>query len=309
MASELIEVLRHLLGDEPDAGTIDDVDAWWERHLRVAAPFVTPIGRAFAGGFAADRLGYAFASGYEEALAALVPPLAGIRAALCVTEEGGNRPREVTTELTPKGEGFVVSGTKTFVTLGGFADELLVVATEGRDDHDRNRLRLLRLPKGRAGLRLETLPRLPFVPEIPHATLTLESVEVSPAELLPGDAYDEYVKPFRTVEDLHVLAAVIGYLARVGRQSDWPSGDMEALGAFASAIFPLGLADPLDASVHVALGGIFRRLRVLLEHLDWQSTSEPTRVAFERDRKILDVANDARVRRLSIAWRRLGHQG
>lgn len=307
MASELIEVLRHLLGDEPTADVIDDVGAWWERHQRVAVPFVTPIGRAFAGGFAADRLGYAFASGYEEALAALVPPLAGIRAALCVTEEGGNRPREVSTTLTPEGDGFVVSGTKTFVTLGEFADELLVVATEGRDDHDRNRLRLVRLPKGRDGLHLETLPKLPFVPEIPHAKLVLKDVQVGADELLPGDAFDEYVKPFRTTEDVHVLAAVIGYLARVGRQSEWTRGDMEALGAFASAIFPLGLADPLDASVHVALGGIFRRLRVLLEHLDWDATSEPTRLAFERDKKILDVANDARARRLAIAWRRLGH--
>ncbi len=56
------------------------------------ADFETTVDRALAGGSAADRLGYAFASGYTEALRALVPGLTGV-AALCATEEGGNQPR------------------------------------------------------------------------------------------------------------------------------------------------------------------------------------------------------------------------
>ncbi len=306
MASELIEVLRHLLGDLPETAPIASTDEWWSRHQQVGQPYTTPVARAFAGGFAADRLGYAFASGYTEALASLVPSLTGVRAALCATEGDDAHPRAIETGLEEVEERYRITGTKSFVTLAEHAEELLVVARIGADDHGRNRLKVVRLPRNRDGLHIRPSEPLPMVPEIPHARLTLEGVRVERDEVLPGDGYEQYLKPFRTTEDLHVHAALVGWLIQVGRHREWCRTDIEDLAEVASGLFALALTEPLDASVHVALGGLLRRLHTIVDGLDWTTVDAETRTRFERDRPLLDVAKRAREARLDTAWARLG---
>lgn len=309
MASELVDVLRLLLGDPPLPSVLSDeagIDGWWTIHQRVAAPYATTVGRAFVAGFAMDRIGYAFASGYTEALAHLVPSLAGQRAALCATEKGGGHPRAMETRLEEVEDRYRIVGEKSFVTLGGHADELLVVACIGTDDHDRKKLRLVRIPKDRDGVRLVEGSPSPFVPEIPHARLMLEGARVGRDEVLPGDGYEDYVKPFRTVEDLHVMAASLGWMAQVMRRTEAPREHLEALGELATSCFALALAEPLDAAVHIALGGAWRRFRALVNELPWDGTDELTRTRFERDRALFDVAGTVRRQRLDIAWGRLG---
>lgn len=305
MASELVDVLRHLLADAPHISSVPDVEVWWERHEEASARFSTNVARAFASGFSTDRLGYAFASGYQEALGALVPALMGVRSAFCVTEKGGTAPSAIDTHFERKGDGYEVSGDKTHVTLGVHAEELLIVGHIGLDDHERRRIRVARVPASRDGITLTANPDYPFTPEIPHASLKLTGVRVSLDEVLEGDGYDEYVKPFRTTEDLHVTAAIVGHLIRVGRLSGWGPAELEALTAFAVAIFPLCLVDPLDAAVHVAVGGIQRRLAALIENLPWNAVEPTVRSRFERDLPIMRVASKAGERRLRVAWRRL----
>jgi len=83
-----------------------------------------------------DRLGTAFAAGYQAALVALSPDLAadGAPASLCVTEAGGNHPKHIATTFDAQG----LRGEKTFVTDAGRARTLLVLANPGRrpDGHD-----------------------------------------------------------------------------------------------------------------------------------------------------------------------------
>lgn len=311
MASELIDVLRHLLGDPPERRPLEGIDAWWARHGEAAAPFATPVARAFAGGFAADRVGYAFASGYAEALASLVPPLTGLRAALCATERGAAHPRAMETRLEEVEGRYRLVGEKGFVTLGAHAEELLIIASTGSDDHGRKRLRVVRLPGPgagplRDGMRLEALPETPFVPEIPHGKLHLEGVRVERDEVLQGDGYEDYLKPFRTVEDVHVHAALVGWLVQVGRRHGWAREHLEALAELASACFALALVEPLDAAAHVALGGLLGRFRSVVGALDWSDVAEEERALFERDRPLFEVAGKARARRLDTAWGRLG---
>ncbi len=306
MASELIEVLRHLLGDAPDAAPIADVPSWWARHHAAAEGRTTPVARAFAGGFAADRLGYAFASGYTEALSSLVPVLEGHRAALCATEAGKSHPRAIETSLRRDGDGWVLSGEKSFVTLAEHAEELLVVASLGLDDHERNRLRVVRIPNDREGVRLEPAPPTQFVPEIPHARLVLSDVAVRDAEVLQGDGYDDYLKPFRTVEDLHVGAAAIAHLARLAHLHDLGTERLGELAELAVSVYSLALGDPADAALHVALGGAWNRLRALVQSIDIGALGDDgTRL--ERDRALFGVADKARTRRLEVAFKRLGH--
>jgi len=185
---------------------------------------------------------------------------------------------------------------------------LLVVASEGEDEAGRNRLALVRVPADRAGVSLRPLPPVAFVPEVGHAALRLCDVRVEPAERLPGDGYERYLKPFRTVEDCHVHGALCGWLLQVGRRCGWPRAVLEEVLLLLCALRPLALAPPGDAAVHVALGGVLAGTARLLRELEplWQQVEEETRRLWERDRPLLSVAGRAREQRLAAAWERLG---
>jgi hypothetical protein len=307
------EILRFLLTESPAPAPLGSVGDWWAQHLRLASRFSLPVDVAFAGGFVADRLGYAFASGYHSALRSLLPELPREhRYALCVTEAEGGHPAAMHTRLTGSGEGPQrLEGTKAFVTLGTAADVLLVVATEGQDEQGRNRLRLVRLDARRPGVTVTELPPPPFVPEVPHAELRLHAVEVAPDEVLPGDGYTRYVKPFRTVEDCHVFAAVLGWLLQVARRSGWPDEVREELLALAVTMRGLAQAAPASPAVHLALAGaidLFRRRVDGLGEL-WARVDAPTRERWERDRLLLNVAGKVRAKRREAARQKLSPPG
>lgn len=297
---------RVLCGPIP-AEAITELDTWWRRHHQAAAGLTLKAERAAAGGFAADRLGYAFASGYQEALRQLVPSLGDEPTALAATESGGVHPRNILARLEPAAAGFKLNGDKTFVTLGSYVKTLLVVASEGSDSLGRNRLALCCIPSDRSGVVLRELPPTPFVPEIPHATLQLREVSVAPSERLPGDAYDRYLKPFRTIEDLHVHAALLGYLLQLARRFDWPRSIRQELLLLLAGACNLCAAAPDDPAVHLALGGLIASCRRLLGELAprWAEVDAATRTNWERDRPLLDVAGKARAQRLEAAWVRL----
>lgn len=255
----------------------------------------SPADRALAGGFAADRLGYAFAAGYQAAIEQLL----GERlptAAVCATERGGATPQAIETTLS---EGRL-NGLKTFVTGAQEAKLLVVFASLGRDDQGLNRLRAVKLPAHRLGISLKKAPPTPFVPEIPHAQAHFEQVHVEEAEQLPGDGYTDYLKPFRTVEDIHVHLALTGWLVQVGRRKKWAEPCMEQLLALLVGLRGLAGACPSEPSVHLALQGSFSLLTEFLEQQqDWLLENAPF---WSRDRALLRVAQGVRTRRTAVAW-------
>ena len=305
------DALHFLLTESPEPLPLDSVDAWWRRHLELLPRFPAPADLALAGGFRADRLGYAFASGYHAAHRSLFPRLSTDRpCALCATEPGGAHPAAIQTRLTDTGSGLRLSGAKTFVTLGTRAELLLVVASEGQDAQGRNRLKMVSVDARRPGLRVTALPELPFVPEVPHAELVLEDVAVTPDEVLPGDGYALYLKPFRTVEDCHVHLALLGWLLQVARRNGWPEPVREELLALAVMMRGLAQADPTDVATHLALGGALELARRALERVGplWAQVDAPTRERWERDRKLLDIAGKVRAKRLEAARQRTSGQ-
>jgi acyl-CoA dehydrogenase len=306
-------LLRFLLSESPYPAALGSVDDWWKQHLRLALRFSLPVDVALAAGFCADRLGYAFASGYHSAIRSLLPGLPlEQRYALCATESGGGHPAAMQTRLTgPDWGPWRLDGTKTLVTLGRAADELLVVASKGQDEGGRNRLRLVRLDARRAGVTLTELPPPPFVPEVPHAELRMEAVAVDASEVLPGDGYMRFLKPFRTVEDCHVFAAVLGWLLQVARRSGWPDEVREGLLALAVMMRGLALLDPASPEVHLALGGAIELFRERVTSLDplWAQVDAPTRERWERDRPLLQIAGKVRALRREAARRSLTGPG
>jgi alkylation response protein AidB-like acyl-CoA dehydrogenase len=302
--------LRALLQKAPDPASIPSREAWWERHRAAVREAARPIDQAVLGGFAADRVGYAFASGYQAALRALVPDLPADRlASICVTERGGGHPRAIETRLEPVGEGrYRITGHKRWATLGDMSGVLLVVASAGADAEGKNRLRVARVEASRPGVTLRPMAQPPFAPEIAHDEIDLQGVEVSEGDLLPGDGFDRYVRPFRTVEDLHVQAAVYAYAIREIRAHALPRSLADRFAALIAAIDALAAGDPAAQEVHVALAGVLALASGPLDELDhaWAKTESPAHARWERDRLLLGVAGSVREQRLARAWEALG---
>ncbi|UQA59191.1 acyl-CoA dehydrogenase family protein [Polyangium aurulentum] len=302
--------VRVVLSAAPDPAPFSTLADWWARYRVLAEGAGSSIDAAILGGFAGDRMAAAFAAGYQAALRALVPDLPSDRVvSFCVTEKGGGHPRAIATRLSSRGAGrFSISGEKRWATLSADAGLLLVVAKAGEDaSTGKNLLRVARVAAPAPGLRLVPMPDTPFVPEIPHAEVFLDDVEVTEADLLPGDGYERYVKPFRTTEDLHVNAAVAGYLVREARLAGAERGLVARLASLLAALRELSKSEPTDPAVHVALAGILVALRAIVEEVaePFQKAAPERYARFARDKAIFGIAESARVQRFERAWEQL----
>jgi len=303
-----LDIFEHLLTSPQAAPACEDVAAWWPRYLEISRAWPTPIDRAMAGGHAADRLGWAFASGYQAALRALVADLpADTMAALCVTEAEGNTPRAIRSSLRREGDGYVLDGSKRWTTLGPSGGLFLVAARDEAACGERVALRVARVASTAPGVRVESMPPTRFVPEVPHAQVRFDRVRVAAEDLLPGDGYDLYVKRFRTVEDLHVNAAMLAYLVREAARLGWPGEWIEQTVAVLRAARALALDDPAKPAVHIALAGTLALGRTLVAEAEgeWAKiVDDPGYARWQRDRELLGVAGRARSQRTARAWER-----
>jgi acyl-CoA dehydrogenase len=308
-----MDPLVTILTARPDLEVIPSRAAWWERHRAIAAEADrSPMDQAILGGFACDRLGYAFASGYQAALRALVPELPRDRmASLCVTERGGAHPRSIEARLDAVNEGrYRLSGHKRWATLSGDAGVLLVAASEGVGPDGRSRIRIARVDSAAPGVTRHPTPEAPFVPEVSHDEVELEGVIVEAVDVLPGDGFERYVRPFRTFEDLHVHAAVLAYLAREARVHGLPRPLTERIAGLVAALRSLAAADLGAPVTHVALAGTLDLGRGLIAEIErhWARTESPSHARWERDKLLFDVAEGVRQKRLERAWEALGRR-
>jgi hypothetical protein len=176
-----------------------------------------------------------------------------------------------------------------------------VVATTGTGDDGKNRLRVVRVPANAPGVTLR-VAAAPFVPEIPHAEVELVDVAITDADVLPGDGYDAYLKPFRTIEDVHVHGALLGYLIGVARRRSMPRDLVETLATLAIATRALAEADAKSEATHVALAGLIAFVTAAVAQVEAHWSSDDERTRWDRDRPLLRVASAAREARRERAW-------
>jgi len=264
------------------------------------------VDAACLAGAAAGSVGCAFLAGYRAALRALVPGI-DCDASMCATEAQGAHPRSINTRLSRHDDGFGLTGEKRWVTGATDAQLLLVIASQGSGEDGRNMLRCVCVAPGTAGVRIDPMPAPSFTPEIVHAFVTLSDVRVTAEAILPGDGYTRYLKPFRTVEDIHVMTALLAYLTSVASRCSWPEAALEDLVAMLGALRALAGADPLSPRTHVALAGTQRWIEERIAGFDplWSRCDDATRLGWQRDRDLLLVAQRARDARRSAAWKTL----
>ncbi|MDR6714818.1 hypothetical protein J2W83_004455 [Pseudomonas hunanensis] len=287
----LNDPLRH-----PLAGSLGDIYGAQTERLGTLAPFELAV----LGGRAMATPGLAFLIGYQAALRVLWPSAPASLGALCATERRSVRPADMHTRL----DGLRLTGSKDFVTAGLDA-EWLLVAARCEAPGEPPRLSLAVVYPGEPGVTLEALPTLPLMPEVGHARVQLQHAA---CELLAGDGWDAYVKPFRSLEDLYVLAAILAWLYGVGQECAWPQVlQLRLLGLLgACAEGSRQCADSVAG--HLLLGGIYAQFQALRGELDAALAAGPEQWAqlWQRDQGVLALASAARDKRLAKAWSAAG---
>ncbi len=302
-----LEVLDRLLsrGSAGEFRRFSSLDEWVKEVTGLIPPPAGPFEEAVMGGFTGDRMAYAFAAGYRAALRYLFGRFRSFDfASFCITEEGGGGPGAIETRLTEEEGGYRIDGHKKFISLADHAELFFSAVNAGTEPGGRKRIRIAVIDPSRKGVKIRKMPELPFIPEINHGEVFLEGVMIPEDDLLPGDGYSEYIKPFRTVEDIHIFAAAAGYLFRIATEYQWELSFREELLVTLTTLEALSGEDPLSEHLHLVLGGLIGGFSRFLEAAgsQWDRVDKGVRALWERDRKLLHVAGRIREKRLSRAW-------
>lgn len=271
----------------------------WYAQLLAQHGAGTALELAVLGGYRAASPGLAFMAGYQAALRALWPAAPLSLGALCVTEQRSTRPADLQCRLLADG----LRGSKDYLA-GGTDVQWLLVAARIEPPDERAQLGLYVLPSDAAGVQITAGPPLPMLPDVPHARLQLSAAA---AERLPGDGWADYVKPFRSLEDLHVLTAMCAWVYGIGVRQDWPLAlRLRLLAVLAGCA---GVADMQlhTASGHLALAAVSAQFSDLRAPLNVAFNDGPAHLAeqWRRDQRVLDLAQVARDKRLSMALQTL----
>ena len=135
--------------------------------------------------------------------------------AIAISEPGaGAHPKLLKTTAESRDAGFILRGSKAWVTNGPVADLFLVLAVVAVEE-GRKRYGLFMVPKETAGLSIKPMKALDTLLPATHCELELDGCEL-PASAQIGDMPDAYpamALPFRDVEDTVGTANVAGLLS------------------------------------------------------------------------------------------------
>lgn len=283
-----------LLGPTPRS-THTQVTAWFNELCEHAAE-ANSSELAILGGRLAATPGLAFLAGYQAALRALVPTAPHGLGALCLTEQRLSKPADLQTRVL---DGHL-NGEKDFV-IGGSAAQWLIVLARSETLAQAPLLSAVLVSTQNSNVILQPRPTLPIVPDIPHSSVQFKNAQ---CQILTGDGWNDYSKPFRTLEDGHVLAALCAWLYGQSLLDQWP----QALQLQLIAVLA-GLKETLQqpyqaAATHLLLGALlvqFDSLQTQINAALNSYSSQAIAQAWQRDHAILKIAHSARMRRLETA--------
>lgn len=282
--------------------TCSSMQDWFAHHKAYTKDIGDSLARAMIGGAYFRQVSFAFASAYQSALENMFDLDQSVMGALCHNEKGVKKPREMQTRIYEARGELQLDAKKGFVSGGIDAQTLFVSAVDQRPSGD-GKIVLLQLNNTNNALKLEALSPLPFVPELSHAKFLYEGLSIKQDCILEGDGYSDYIKPFRTEEDLHILAALCGQ--RIAIAFEFKQQPFVEQGiAIAIALLGLQTADRSAPSTHLALAGIKQQLHTLFEQHDQTLEAHLPEFAraWKRDKALLSLAETAQKIRSQTAW-------
>jgi alkylation response protein AidB-like acyl-CoA dehydrogenase len=150
--------------------------------------------------------------GTDEQKSELLPEVAGGNLLLALALEEGPRhnPYGIATKAEAKGDGYIVSGKKTFVLDGHVADKLIVVARTSGNPGDRAGLTLFLVDRTANGV---TVTRTKMADSRNAAIVELKGVQVSKADVLGEvDKGADVLDPTLDVARIGISAEMLGSL-------------------------------------------------------------------------------------------------
>lgn len=289
--SDLVAFLKEF-GPAPDGTAGEDP---FRRLMRVATH--------------ADRRSASSIAGHQAAIRRLFPATpANAICAFCISEERGPHPKYINSSLTPgdsSAQTYWLNGSKKWGSVAPDADLLYVAASVGRDG-DQNDLRMVALPADRVGITFDLEPYVDYGTEMRIADLAFADVEVHANEIIAGDAYTTFIKPFRLIEDVYNTAGTQIGMFRLGLDHGWSDEQMETLLGLISRAAEVSSTDMASPSSILLLTDYLRASDQFWTNT-WHSWAAPDQVieAWSPDRGLLDVAARARETRRQRAWSEL----
>jgi len=280
--------------------------SWKSIREKYCSQWEHPIDQAILGGFYSDRIAFAFLSGYQAAIQHLIPrvPITKI-SAFCISEKDGNHPRAIKTRLAQTDGQWFITGEKNYVACAKEADILILGTSLGTGENGTNQIKMVEVPANAPGVSIEPSATLPFIPEVSHGRACLSRVPVTTEAILSGDGYTDYVKPFRTIEEVHIAAALSGLVLRTGKQYGWPERVMEKILGTIFLGRSLSLLPPKEASTHITLAGARKQLDSLLCELEpyLRATPETHYARWQRDIPLMTMGGTVSRKRTEAAWK------
>jgi len=294
----------------------DTVGQWLPRwrsamddHAR-ADPFTAAIAAARQ----ADRMAWAFFSGYQGALQAAFPALRAqgpVRLASLCANEAGRKLTEIDTTLREEGDAWRLDGRKSWV-LAGLGDlELQVLArVAGGPPRGPGSLAIVRVPGGGTGVAIGPARLQAVLPELPHAEVAFAQVRIERAQWVEGDGYADHVRPFRLREDLFVSGCTLAFLLSQAHADGWPMPWRQRCMGAIVALHECTRLAPTEAATELVAAGVLALAGDLIEQAGplWalDPAGAPGAERWRRDQPILALGKEARRQRVVSAWAKAG---
>lgn len=257
----------------------------------------SPIEKAIIGGFTCQQFSFAFMAGYQAALEQMFPNIAPNQVkALCISEAKGGHPKYIETTLI----NHHIKGFKTYITAGSAAEHLLVLCKTNEVVNGRPLLKMVHLPQTSDNIKITDF-ELPFMLEVKHGKLDLNNTKITADQILEGDGFSRYTKPFRTLEDIGVGAAHQAMLLRQAIDYEWDESVREQL---LLNIFTLKSLPPLELETHLLLAAYEQNFEDLLPAIESNMTKHSPnqfKEDWERNKKVLFLAKKVKAARLAKA--------
>jgi len=314
MADDWREDLLELLLRRPDAAECDTLAPWlpvWRAAIRTYGrhgPYVAAIAAALR----ADRMAWAFFSGYQGAIQAGFngrPMDAETRIGAFCANESGRRLTEITTALHRTDGALRLQGRKSWV-LAGIGDLELFVLARAADGPTSGpgSLAIVRVPSNAPGVELRAPRPQGVVPELAHAEADFTDVPVERGQLLEGDGYRDYARPFRLREDVFVTGCTLASLLAQGHLAGWPTVWRQRCIAVIVTLGDCASLSASDLRTELLTAGTLAPAGELIDQADrfWAAHESAAGSRWRRDKPILGGGKDARRQRTVSAWTRAG---
>lgn len=314
MADDWREVLLDLLLRRPEQAECDTLAQWLPAWREASGTYggSGPYVAAIAAALRADRMAWVFFSGYQGALHAGFiggPVNADRRVAAFCANESGRKLTGITTALRKSDHALCLQGRKSWL-FGGVDDLDMFVLARAADApaSGPGSLAIVRVPSTAAGVELSAPRAQGVVPELPHLEVGFGNVHVVSGQLLEGDGYRDFARPFRLREDVFVTGCTLAFLLAQGHRAGWPTPWRQRCLAVLLTLGECASLSASDVRTELVTAGALALAGELIDQAEQflASNESAAGARWRRDKPLLGGGKEARRQRALSAWSRAG---